>query len=119
MNRLGRVGSHALAGALALFFVAVGGAKIGSSPWAAKFAAWGYPRWFALVVAAAEIGGGIALLVPRSRRPATVVLMIVMLGATVTHAVHAEWPRTVVTLALTALLAGMWALSRKPSRVRV
>jgi uncharacterized membrane protein YphA (DoxX/SURF4 family) len=116
MKRFGRLVNWTLAVVLAVFFVAVGVAKIGSPGWETRFAAWGYPPWSTLVVAVVEAAAGVGLLVPASRRAAGGVLMIVMLGATLTHAVHAEWPRTIVTTVLLALLAVVLATSRVGSR---
>jgi uncharacterized membrane protein YphA (DoxX/SURF4 family) len=49
--------------------------------WAGSFAEWGYPVGFRLFVGVLEIGGGLALLVPRLSRYAALVLTLVMFGA--------------------------------------
>jgi putative oxidoreductase len=113
MSRIGRAFTWGLSIVLGLFFVVVGASKVTSPGWAERFVDWGYPRWFRLVVAVVELGAGLALLVPSVRRFAALVLIVVMVGATATHVLHGEGPRAVVTLALTALMAALWTMSRR------
>ena len=113
MSRIGHAFTWGLSIVLALLFVGVGASKITSPGWAERFADGGYPGWFRLVVGVVELGAGLALLVPAVRPYATLVLIVVMLGATATHVVHAEGPRAVVTIALTALMAALWTMSRR------
>ena len=64
-------------------------------------------------MAVVELVAGLGLLVPSVRPHATLVLIVVMVGATATHVVHAEGPRAVVTIALIALMAALWTMSRR------
>lgn len=51
----------------------------------ATFGKLGLPPWFAYFIAAAEVLGGIALLVPRLVRPAAIGLALIMVGAAFMH----------------------------------
>ncbi|WP_151089019.1 DoxX family protein [Hymenobacter baengnokdamensis] len=50
------------------------------------FGSLGMPEWFAYFIAAAEVLGGIGLLVLRTLRPAALGLIFIMLGAIFMHA---------------------------------
>lgn len=77
--------------ALAAVFIAFGAGKfIDPAKWEAKFAAWGLPLWFVAVSGAIEIAGGIGLFIPVLRGLAGVGLALFMIGAVMTHVVHAE-----------------------------
>src|SRR5213592_4448394 len=71
---------------LALVFVLVGSSKL-AGPSAV--------RWAARFVGMLEIVAGIALLVPRARRPAAAVIVATMIGALMTHLVHGEFSRVI------------------------
>jgi uncharacterized membrane protein YphA (DoxX/SURF4 family) len=75
----------ALSGLLALMYVSSGAMKFVNPEAAQKFAAWGYPDWFRVLVAVVEIAGGVLLLVPRVAWLAAGALAVVMVGAAVTH----------------------------------
>jgi uncharacterized membrane protein YphA (DoxX/SURF4 family) len=75
---------------MALMFVLVGIGKFADPSWARKFAHWGYPDGFYMVIGAIEALAGLALLVPRLASYAAFVLMSVMVGAVTTHAVWHE-----------------------------
>ncbi len=95
----------AISGLLALFFVAMGLPKmLGLGGWAGRFAAWGYPPWFVVVVGVGEIGGAVMLLVPQLARPGAAGLSVIMLGAVATHLLYGEHARIVVPLILLTLL---------------
>jgi putative oxidoreductase len=90
---------------LAVEFMLAGGSKLSpSSGWAQMFVAWGLPRWFRVAIGATEIACALALFIPRSRRWACAVLLIVMAGAAVTHLTHGEPRRVVLNVALSALI---------------
>lgn len=55
---------------------------------AADFTRWGYPDWFRLAVAAAQLVGATALLVPNFRLAGVALLGVVLLGAIGTHVLH-------------------------------
>jgi len=72
--------------------VAIGSAGLSklitTGEWDRLFASWGYPAWFMIVVACAELFGAIALLVPRFAVVGAAVLGAVMLGAAGTLFTH-------------------------------
>lgn len=90
---------------LAAFFAIQGIVKLtGSSAWVSRFTGWGYPDGFYFAVGLAELLGAILLLVPKTTKFGAVLLIVVMAGATATHAVHRE-PQVITALVLLALLA--------------
>ncbi len=91
---------------LALLFVAAGFSKLwgpSATRWGARFLNWGYPVGSQYVVGAVEIISALALLLPRSRKPAAGSLTLVMAGALCTHLIHGELPRVIAPLILGAL----------------
>ena len=122
MHKLGRIALWVCQAALALMFVAAGGAKFGSPTWQRMFERWGYPDHFYLVVGVIEVSAGWALLVPRLASPASLVLIVIMIGAGATHAMHSEEHRLPQILVMSLLLGlvayGRWsqALWRKMGR---
>jgi putative oxidoreductase len=90
---------------LAFFFAMMGLPKVlGLGGWAGRFAAWGYPPWFVIVVGVGEIGGAVLLLIPPLATPGAAGLSVIMLAAVATHLLHGESARVVVPLTLIALL---------------
>lgn len=59
---------------------------------------WNLPAWLAPITGVAEILGGLMLLIPRLTTLGAAVIVMVMLGATGTQIMAAEWPRIGVTL---------------------
>ena len=111
------VGIWVLTVLLGLFFVLQGVAKFTpSSPWPGMFEGWGYPAGFHLVIGALELLAGIFLFVPRVAGFAAALLVLIMLGAFGTHALHGEGPQMAST-AIFALLAGVMVWIRLPRRV--
>jgi uncharacterized membrane protein YphA (DoxX/SURF4 family) len=91
---------------LACLFVLVGWSKLegpSAIQWAAKFSHWGYAPVARYVVAAIEIIGGFGFLFPRLRTMAAGAIMLVMVGAFITHIWHGEWLRLIPTCILGAL----------------
>jgi putative oxidoreductase len=82
---------------LCILFLRAGVGKFLFSAWQKKFAAWGYPDGFHLVIGAVETLAAIALLIPKLRGYASISLLVVMLGALTTHIIHAETPNIIVT----------------------
>jgi putative oxidoreductase len=70
------------------------------------FAAWGFSPGFAALIGVFEIVGGIALLFKRSAGWGALGLMVLMIGALVTHAVHGEYWAALIP-ALVLLLLGV------------
>jgi putative oxidoreductase len=102
--------------ALALLFLRAGWTKFTSPLWPRMFARWGYPDDFYLVIGTLEVAGALALLVPRTAAPAAVMLIVIMIGAGVTHALHGEWQRlteiAVISVMLVAVTYGRWSDAR-------
>ena len=71
--------------------------------WAERFAQWGYPASAQYVVGVLEILGGVGVLIPRWRRAAAATLVVIMVGALGTHAVHGEFQRFIPPLVLGGL----------------
>ncbi len=86
-------------------FLLVGQAKLAGGPAIdTMFEAWGYPAEFRYVVGVLEAVGGIGLFIPATKRYASVLLMIVMTGAMLTHAVNAEYARIMINVVFGVLL---------------
>jgi len=99
----------------AAFFTVQAVMKLGASPhWVSRFRGWGYPEHFYLVVGLCELLGAILLLIPRLARWGAVLLLIVMTGATATHAINRE-PQVVTTVLIMILLSALLYLRRKGS----
>lgn len=93
---------------LALLFAAVGFSKLwgpSAARWGSRLLGWGYPLGSQYVIGALEIISGLALLLPRSRKPAAGSLTLIMAGAICTHVMHGEWLRV-----MSPLLLGILAL---------
>lgn len=113
MQTLGRFALWLCQAALALMFVFAGAAKFASPAWPRMFARWGYPDHFYIVIGVVEVAAGVALLVPRAAAPAAIMLIVIMIGAALTHIVHAELqrlPQIVVMSVLLVIVAfGRWS----------
>jgi len=93
---------------LAAVFIAFGAGKFMDPPkWEAKFEAWGLPLWFVATSGAIEIAGGLALLLPVLRGLAGIGLTLFMIGAVMTHIVHAEIMMIFVAGAILAASAAL------------
>lgn len=78
------------------------------------FGSMGLPAWFAYFIAGTEVLGGIGLLVPRFVRPATLGLILIMLGAVFMHAtkIPGGLAKGVPAITLLVLLFVLLALRR-------
>lgn len=94
-------------------FVMVGVMKFVDPTWPRMFARWGYPDGFYMVVGVLEAAGGIALLVPRLTTYAALLLMTVMAGAALTHAVAGETQRLGVPIVYLLVAAALGWLRRR------
>lgn len=59
--------------------------------WTDAFERWGYPAWLRVAVGAAEVGGGISLVVPWVATYGAALLAAVMVGAWATRAGDGRW----------------------------
>ena len=107
---------------LAVAFVFAGILKLeGPSAvrWAERFVQWGYPANAKNVIGVLEILGGVGVLIPRWRRAAAASLVVLMIGALGTHAVHAEFPRLIPPLILGGLALLMYSARPRAGRNEV
>jgi len=104
---------------LAIIFIKAGFDKLHNLDGTLKmFGGLGLPAVLGAVVGAAELLGGIGLLIPRTVRPAAIGLIIIMIGALVMHAT--KIPGGIAGGAFAgALLLGLIvvALLRRPARM--
>ena len=102
---------------LAVAFVFVGILKLeGPSAvrWTERFVQWGYPANTQYVIGVLEILGGVGVLIPKWRRAAAATLVVLMIGALGTHAVHAEFQRLIPPLVLGGLAFLMYSARPRP-----
>ncbi len=92
---------------LGLEFILAGQAKFTRSDvWAREFNQWGFPDNFYLVIGALELIGAILIFIPRFASKAALGLGVIMIGAAITHAIHGESSRIIVTV----IIAGVCGL---------
>ena len=103
ISRTKNIWSWVLLGILGLLFLVAGAGKLAGSA-DLMFEEWGYAAWFAMVIGALEVAGGIGLLIPRLAKPAIGGLGIIMLGAAYTHLVSGEAPQVIRPLVFFILL---------------
>ena len=95
-----------LQGLMGLAFIGAGGyGLLHASESAQNFVEMGLPGWFAYLIGAAEVLGGIGLLVPRTVRLAAAGLAVIMAGAVIMHATAIPGGMAKGTPALLLLLA--------------
>jgi uncharacterized membrane protein YphA (DoxX/SURF4 family) len=104
---------------LGLAFLFAGAVKIinGSTPvgnWDDQFVKWGYPAWARWIVGLTELGGAIALLIPRTRFYGVAVLVPTMAGAVLTQIANQE-PLGGIVPAILGVLAGIVAWTTRPA----
>lgn len=103
---------------LAFAFVGAGYMKLTASAEMVKnFTAMGFPLWFMYFIGAAEVAGGIGLLVPRFTRLAALGLIIIMVGAVALHLFDSSQPASSAggAVVLLLLLIAVYVL-RAPRR---
>jgi uncharacterized membrane protein YphA (DoxX/SURF4 family) len=117
-SRARNIGLWVLTGLVALLFVVTGGSKVAAVPPSPEnFARWGLSLTVMRAVGAAEIAGGLALLVRPLSPLAALGLIALMIGAARTGFVFGEPLHIVLPLALIVALA-IIAWGRRPSRMR-
>jgi putative oxidoreductase len=93
---------------LALMFLAAGIPKLlGTPDVIAGFVKYGYPSWFPLLVGTTEVVAAALLLVPRLAWIGASAIVVIMIGATYTHAIlgSGEGASAAVTMCLFAIAA--------------
>ena len=89
---------------LAAAFLGAGGAKLsGAAPMVARYETIGVGQWFRYVTGIFEVGGAIALLIPKTSALAAPWLMCIMVGAIITHLAILHNPPTGPVVLLIAL----------------
>ena len=78
-----------------LFLAAGSGKFLAGEVWQQKFLDWGYPNNFYLVIGAVETIAAILLLIPKFTRYAVMLLVVVMLGAAMTHLFNNQAPELI------------------------
>ena len=99
---------------MGLQFLIAGQAKFtAASMWSKQFANWGFPDHFYLIIGGLEVIGAVFIFIPKYAAKAALGLGVIMLGATGTHMVHAEWDRVVVTAIVAGILGSVYLLRKK------
>lgn len=99
---------------LSLAFLAAGLPKfLPQSGWRERFAGWGYPAWFVLVIGALEVGGVVGLWVPRISRAAMALLAVIMGGAIVTNLTHPPIGQALRPTVFLLLVFVLWRLRER------
>src|SRR5690348_160687 len=107
-----------MAVAIGLFFVLVGLLKLAGpsgAHWAIRLSQWGYPAASRYAIGGIEILAGLGLLVPPLRRSSAVTLIVVMVGALITHLIHGEFVRLLPPLVLGGLSFGLYSCKPRAS----
>lgn len=99
---------------MGLEFLIAGQAKFTAAEiWAKQFNGWGFPEHFYLVIGALEVIGAVLIFIPKYASKAALGLVVIMLGATVTHVVHGEWDRIIFTLIIAGILVAVYVLRKE------
>lgn len=99
---------------LSLAFLAAGLPKfLPQSGWRERFAGWGYPAWFVLVIGALEVAGVIGLWVPRTCRTAMALLAVIMVGAILTNLTHPPIGQALRPILFLLLVVVLWRLRER------
>ena len=98
---------------LAVFYVlAASGKLIGRPQVIERFRGWGFPDGFYLVIGVLELLGVIGLLIPRVAGYAACGLIVIMIGAALTHLINGEGLQVLRPLVCILLLAAIVYLRR-------
>ena len=118
MRRLATIGKWLFQVFLGALWVMIGIGKFLEPAWARKFEGWGYPPGFHLVIGTLEALGGIGLLIPSLTSYAALGLIVIMIGACLTHLVHGETTRVMAPVPHIVLLT-LLAFARRSSARRL
>jgi uncharacterized membrane protein YphA (DoxX/SURF4 family) len=80
-----------------------------------RFEAWGFPRWFSMVVGAGEVFSGITLLLPRRRFLGAGVFFITLVGGIVTHIINHHGIAESISAPIHLVLSGIIVLAYWPA----
>lgn len=98
---------------LAIFYVVAASGKLIGGPQAIeRFRNWGFPDGFYLIIGVLELLGAIGLLIPRVAGYAACGLIVIMIGASLTHLVNGEGLQVLRPLVFILLLAVIVYLRR-------
>jgi uncharacterized membrane protein YphA (DoxX/SURF4 family) len=81
----------------------------------AKFRDWGFPSWMSFVVGAGEINAGVMFLLPQRRFLGAVVMIIILVGAMVTHQINHDKLSDSISAPIHFLLVTVVALATWPA----
>ena len=102
---------------LGVAFILAGSGKLSDPAAAAEgFARFGLPGWLAVVVGASEVAGGIGLWIPRLSPWAAAGLLVIMIGAAVSHLLIDPFSAALPALVMGGLCA-LIAVVRRPQAV--
>ena len=91
MAKAKKVGLWVIQFLIATLFVLQGVAKLtDGGGWVERFAEWGYPNGFVVVVGVVELIAAVGVLIPATAVIGAVLLIIIMVGAAFTHLTHGE-----------------------------
>lgn len=97
---------------VAVMFAMAGIAKLGGRM-NEMFSTWGYPTWFATFIGAAELAGGVGLLIPKLTRWAVYGLTLIMLGGAYTHLANGEGAQVLRPLIFAVVMwTALWLRAR-------
>jgi putative oxidoreductase len=101
---MGRVASGIVSAVLAALFITAGTASF-LGLMNEQFEAWGHPPGVPAMVGILEIFGGICLLFRRAAGWAALGLMMIMIGAIWTHAIHRQYVEMITPIVVLTALA--------------
>jgi hypothetical protein len=101
---------------LAVLMAGSGVDKFTGPTWQRMFRVWGYPEHFYLLIGGIEVVAGLGLLVPKTATPSALILMVVMIGASITQMLNGR--NGVGELVLCSLL-GIVAYARWPAWLKL
>lgn len=81
-----------------------------------KFAEWGYPSWFRIVVGAGELVGAVMLVSPRLRFLGACILVVITSGAVVTHLANQDPIGESISAPIHLVLSLIVAWAARPTR---
>lgn len=93
-------------------FVAAGIGKL-TGAWESMFTEWGYSILFMYLIGVLEIVSVIILYISKLRKWAIITLLIIMLGAAITHILNLEYSRIIHNVILIVILSLIFYLDKR------